>query len=166
MIRPIDNFDDPERDRPGDDISGDSMDVVESKSTGCPFCSGGGWATIFHMDYTGEAVIEAFDGYHGYKRKVMRTVAHCVCAAGRKMLFQHKESSKEAYIKVADLNEVVAGRHPEWQTDDPTYEDSAEVMTLERLNQMIGRRPVVIGVNSRDILPRYDSTPYQDRTQD
>lgn len=145
-----DEFYDGERDEsPGDDISGDSMGAASGKSAGCPFCSGGGWATIFHMHYTGEAVIEAFDGRNGYKRKVMRTVAHCVCAVGRKMMFLHKESSKDEYIKIADLYDIVNGRFPEWQTDDPTLGEpmtAAELANLPKglrdaLKRMRGDKP-------------------------
>jgi len=126
-MRLHDEFDDAGRDRPGDDISRDSMGAAASKSHDCPFCSGGGWATIFHINYTGEPVIDVFDGYRGYKRKVMRTVAHCVCAAGRKMMFLHKESSKDEFVKVADLYDVTGGRYPEWQTDDPSQEPMTKV---------------------------------------
>jgi hypothetical protein len=141
-----DDFNDPER--PGDDVSDDSMASAEAKSRRCPFCSGGGWATIYHMNYTGEAVIDAYNGYGGHTKKIMRTVAYCVCAAGRKMMSLHRKGSRDEYVKVVDLHDVTAGRHPEWQVDDPTI---AEPMTAAELANLPR--------GLRDALKRFRAKP-------
>lgn len=138
----MDDFHDDERDRPGDDITDDGMGTASGKSTGCPFCDGGGWTTIYHINYTGEPVVSVFDGYRSFKRKVMRTVAYCTCAAGRKMMFAHKDKARDEYVKIADLNDVAAGRYREWQTDDPSIEPltATELATLpHRLRDTLRR---------------------------
>ena len=85
----------PDPDRPGDDITADSMAVAEAKSKDCTRCDSDGWATTYHKNYTGEAIIRAFNG-RVEKLKAMRSVSYCVCAAGRKKngVLQHRRTPK------------------------------------------------------------------------
>jgi hypothetical protein len=127
-----DDIHDPDAYLPGDDVTDDSMEACRERSKSCGLCGGSGWATIFHMNYTGEQVVNAWDGYRE-KPKVMRSVAYCTCAAGRKMMFIHQEKSKDVFKRLVDANDIASGRHPEWGFDDPA---TLEAMTVTQESQL------------------------------
>jgi len=107
-------------DVPGNDITADTMEAARFKSSGCAFCFGQGWATIFRFDYDGRAVIRVLDCDGVERLKAMRTVAYCKCAAGQKMLALHRESAKDVYQVACELDDVLHEHYPSWTVDDPT----------------------------------------------
>ncbi len=121
-------FDTPimDRERPGNDVSADSMEEARAKSYGCPFCCGQGLATVFHVNYDGHAVATTKDDTGHEVSKVMRTVVYCSCAAGMKTSILHQQSSKGVFQKLASVHDVLHERYPHWTLDDPTTSDDDE----------------------------------------
>ena len=145
---------------PGLDVSDLTFDECKARSISCPICHDG-WATIFNPNYDGRQIVIEHDGM-GSQQVLMRSVAYCVCAAGRKLASIHKSGfgdirsdAKDVFRRTPDMHEVVEGRFYNWQVDDPTQQGEPVTSVKEFMREHAISR-VTIRVVSSDILPRYD----------
>lgn len=73
-------------------ISRDRKDV-EAESRNCPYCSGGGIATVFHRNYNGNRTAKDVDPLSGLEFTIVAShPAACVCPHGRWLLAHQQKS--------------------------------------------------------------------------
>ena len=100
----------------------EGMAEAREISRGCEFCSAEGLATIFHVDYDGGCpYVTDFDPRGYPRRRLTRTVAYCVCPAGRTMMFEHQKHSKDLFTRITDLEDIILWKRSGclWSTHDP-----------------------------------------------
>ena len=112
---------DPER--PGLDVSSPDRNRAEADSSKCQDCGGNGWATIYHPDYNGSAILREIgpDGNERLRRG--RTVAYCVCTLGRWMQDRHRKTAPDVFNRVPDLYDI-KGKPSIARETDPTTRDA------------------------------------------
>lgn len=108
MSEPYAKIDDPS-------VDAELAGLYESRdsSRGCENCAGSGFASIFDPRYRG-IPYELFNG----RNVLLRTVAFCVCNAGRWVYYNYQKRNAEAFRRMPDLHDVIAGR-TRWQLQDP-----------------------------------------------
>lgn len=105
---------------------------AERASRTCEWCSGSGWAEVFHRAYQGKPTIETVNSDHSVTITPARFRLACVCPAGRWLLGAHERGAADAESQferdrrtrelktIQGIERVVAG-HTDYQVSDPTY---------------------------------------------
>ncbi len=115
-----------------------TLEGAKQRSQNCERCAGEGLAPIYSPWYRGNAVETKTDPRYGQKQILMRTVAFCLCPAGRKIAILNQQSAKDVFLRVPDLHDVIAGRYRVWVADDPTY-DPDQPTDIEALPESVRR---------------------------
>jgi len=115
-----------------------TLDGAKHESRNCQLCSGDGWAPVYNPRFRGDPVETEIDARTGQRQVLMRLNAYCVCPMGRKIAVLHQQSSKDVFLRTPDYHDVVAGRYPNWQTENPALRD-AEPIDQARLPEAFQR---------------------------
>jgi hypothetical protein len=77
-------------------------------------------ATIWHMHFRGVVMDEFESGDGNYRRRLLRTLAYCICEMGEKLAQNHEKTAKDVHKRMPFLSDILAGRRAGWLGHDPT----------------------------------------------
>jgi hypothetical protein len=139
--------------------------AAREASRTCEYCCGEGIATIYHIDYDGTCPYVIEHDERGQERKrITRTVAYCVCAAGRWIMFEHQTNSKDVFAKISDLHTIIGWEKSGclWSPKDRSIVDANSPKTWKEFRERIANGPSVIKQIPR---PRYEGNRAQARRE-
>lgn len=97
-----------------------TIEGAREASQNCEKCCGQGFAPIFSPRYQGDTIGFEIDPRIGKRQVLMKSNGYCLCPLGRKIAILHQQSSKDVFLRTPDIHDVIAGKYPNWQSEDPT----------------------------------------------
>lgn len=96
------------------------LQSAKNASRGCHYCSGEGFAAIFHVDYVGHPYEKVMRDDGTFRREVRLAKAYCVCAAGRWVMINHQSSAPDVFARIPDVYSVL-NKGSLWVVEDPRF---------------------------------------------